>query len=391
MTEKITFFLILVLFIPVLSAQTPGETILESYERNFIRSSLNTKVNVLSDAALDEAAAEFYGPLCEIALNFVLNNASLFRDDPDILSITVAAVRGVGEYEHNRAVETLWQVFLRFPDKAIRYEILAVLPVLETSSLTGKIHEFLIEQNHLYKSGISADSELLLPLFSILGKTEDESSYQFLFESIGLYTGDLREEAVKALYEIDGNLFDFFLRVILEDQPPEKLSAFNLALAWEGLSEEETGKMAEAALDLALAVPGDRRSEILELAERSLFIIKETGWVRALPQVLKYYNQSFTAFRSNITQKHPLINAINCLGNLKSADAAQTLVLQLGLYNSRYAALQAEENEVVLALINALGQLGYKASYDVLHYASILSYPDDITEAAQNALAKLKW
>jgi hypothetical protein len=398
MTKNIVLLYIMVIFlVPVLFAQTQGilssqgETILQSYERIFVRSSLSTKVNVLSDAANDEAAAEFYGQLCDLALGFVIDNASLFRNDPDMINIAIAAVRGAGEYAYYPATEAVWQVFLRFPDRVIRYEILEVLPELDTRSLTGQITEFLAEQNRRNSSGMPADEGLLLPLFAILGKTGDESSYPVLFASSVMYSGSLEEAAIKAMYEIGGNILDFCFKAIIENPPEEKLSAFKLALSWEGLSGEEKGKLAETALEVSLAIPGDRRSGIQELSETSLFIIREAGWIRAMPQVVKYYNQSLVMFRADLSFKQPLINAIHCLGNLKSADAAQTLALQLGLFNSRSAGLEMEEQEVVLALINALGELAYKASYDGLHYATMLTYPANIIEAAQNALANLKW
>ena len=389
--NNVWFVLILTLVVSALSAQTPGETILASYERIFIRSSLNTKVNVLSDAAHDESAAEFYGPLCEAALRFVINNAALFSNDPDMINIAVAAVRGVGEYAYNPAAETLWQAFLRLPDNVIRYEILETLPALDTRPLTEKINEFIAEQNRRYKPGMDNEYQILLPLFAILAKTGDESSYPVLFSAGVIYKGPLEEKAVKAFFEIDGNVYNFFVNVILNNPHEEKLYALKLVFSREGFSGEEKSKLAETALEIALALPGDKRREIQELGEMSLAVIEETGWIRALPQVFKYYNQSLAAFRYDMSGKQALINAINCLGNLKSVDAAQILTLQLGLYNSRFSDLQADEYEVVLALIHALGRLGYKASYDALHYASILSYPEEITEAARKALANLKW
>jgi hypothetical protein len=206
-----------------------------------------------------------------------------------------------------------------------------------------------------------------------------------------MYSGLLKEEAIKAFFEIDGNAFDFCINAIINNPVEEKLYAFKLVLSREELSGEEKGKLAETALEVALVLPGDRRSEIRELGEMSLAIIKETGSIRALPQVLKYYNQSLATFRYDSSGKQQLLSAISCLGNLKSVDAAQAMTLQLGLYNSRFPDLQVNEYDVVLALIRALGQLGYKASNDALHYASILSYPEEITDAARKALANLKW
>ncbi|MCL1815458.1 MAG: hypothetical protein FWG27_06545 [Treponema sp.] len=387
------FFAVQVLlfgFVLPLAAQTPEETILQSYERIFIRSSLSMKINVLSDAANDEAADEFYGPLCDLALRFVLENSSLFRDDPDMISITVIAVRGLGKYNYHPAAETLWQTFMRFSDRVIRYEILEVLPSLDTQPLTGRINEFLVDLNFRYSSGQGADAQLLSTLFELLKRAGDDSSYPVLFASSLIYSDEIEKEAIRALYEVEGDFYAFCISVILNNPPAEKLHAFKLALAKDDFAADKKGMLAEAALEAALALFSDR-NEIRELAESSIRVIKETEWIRALPHVLKYYNQSFAAYRADSLRIQPLLNAVFCLGSLKSAEAANPLALQLGLYNSRAGTLRIEDVEVVLALINALGHLGYKASYDVLHNASIQPYPDEIKDAARKALTALQW
>jgi hypothetical protein len=383
------FVLLLALIVPV-SAQAPEPAILQSYERIFVRSSLRTKVNVLSDAAQDEAAGEFYGQFCDIALRFVLDNAPLFREDPDMLSLIVIAVRGIDNTAYNPAAETLWQVFLRFPDRAVRHEILKALHSLDASSLTGKINGFLAAQNSSRTAGF-ADHAFLFDLIALLGRAGDDSSYPVLFDSNLIHTGDLRANAIRAIYAIDGDLIAFCIEVILNNPPEEKLEAVKLGLARGGLSTEEKGALAEAALEAALAVPGDRRNEIQELAGVAVNLIREIEWIRALPQVINYYNQSLAVFRAAPSRKQPVLNAIYCLGFLKNAEAASSLAIQLGLFNSRAGKLQAEEHEVVLAHINALARLGYKASYSVIHHASILPYPGEITDAARNALTALQW
>ena len=44
------------------------ETILHAYQQNFIRSGLEAKVEILTDAATDEQAENFIGPLYNFAL-----------------------------------------------------------------------------------------------------------------------------------------------------------------------------------------------------------------------------------------------------------------------------------------------------------------------------------
>jgi len=389
--SALLFVILTVFVLPAadLEAQTPGNSILQSYERIFVRSNLSTKVNVLLDAANDEAADQFYGAFCELALRFVLANAPLFPNDPDMINITVGAVKGVREYSYSPAVEILWQVFLRFPDNAIRIEILETLPALNTQDLAERAADFLAEQNNLLGS---ADPQMLLALFAVLGKIGDDSSYPVLFASSLLYSGELEKAATNALYGIDDDLTAFLMKVILNNSPEEKLEALKIAAAGENLSAEQTGSLAEAALEFALASPsGERWNQNRTLTDLSIRLIRETERVAALPLVLKHFSRSLDLFMTDPSQRQPLLDTIVCLAALKSSDGARLLSLQLGIYNSRAGTLRPEEQEVALAMISALGSLGYKVSRDSIYQASRLPYPKEIQDSAKKALSQLKW
>jgi hypothetical protein len=307
-----------------------------------------------------------------------------------MINITVIAVKGVRESGYSPAAETLWQVFLRFPDNVIRYEILTTLPALDAPALTEKINTFVTEQNKLYGSGIQSDLQLLRSVFAVLGSIGDSNAYPVLFASSLIYPGDPGKEAAAALYTVKGDLNTFLLQVILNNPPVEKLEAFKLIVAQEGLTDQQKGELAETAMEAALQV-NDSRNRFKDLCRLSIGLIRETRWTHAFPLVLKYYNQTLTAYRRNPTEKDDLIDVISCMAALESAEAARVLSLQLGLYNSRPDVLSAEDKELVLAIVQALGKLGYKASYDSLRHIGDLSYPDTIKEAALAALNSLKW
>jgi len=377
--------------VPPLGAQTSSETILQSYERIFIRSNMSTKVNVLLDAANDEAASEFYGPFCETALRFVIANVSLFPDDPDMINIALGAIKGLGKYNYTPAAETLWQAFLRLPDNVIRIEVLRTLALLNTPVTTEKINQFLAEQNRLYgTTGYDLDMQMFPPLFDVLGKIGNDSSYPVLFAASFIYPGNTGESALRAINQINGDFFSFCLGVILRNPPVEKLEALKLAVARSTITSAQKGVLAEAALEAVLASPSvDRRNRTL--SELSVHLIEETERITALPLIIKYYQQCLAAFRVDPSQKQPLLNTVSCLAVLKNIDAARLLGLQLGIYNSRVNVISPEEQEFVLALISALGKLGYKASYDSVYQASVLPYPAKINRAAVDALSKLQW
>jgi hypothetical protein len=389
-SKQVTLFFVLTAALSLYGQVT--EPILQSYERIFIRSSLGTKVNVLQDAATDDQAAEFYRPLCNLALDFVLENAALFREDPEMIQIAVIAVRGVGASSYSPGAENLWQVFLQFPDNVIRLEILRILPALDPPVVLEDMNRFLADQNALYTSALSPDPQLLSALFTALGNGGDRRCYPVLFSSALLYPGTLGEEALRAMYAVQDDLCAFLGQVIVKNPPTEKLEALKLALAWEGLSGEERGELAETALETALGYQVRAgMTEMAELRRSALSLIRETRWARAFPQVFKYYTQTMEEFRRDPSRKEDLLDSIACLSSLENSDAAQVLSLQLGLYNSRAFSLSRDEHEVVFALVRALGDLGFKASYDVLLQIPSLSYPEDTIQAAREALDKLKW
>ena len=85
------------------------------------------------------------------------------------------------------------------------------------------------------------------------------------------------------------------------------------------------------------------------------------------------------------------MEAIVCLGVMSSSEAAHVLALQLGFFNSQTERTGEYDEAIVLALINALGELADKAAFDNLLYIGYLNYPDKIQSAAREALARLKW
>jgi hypothetical protein len=49
------------------------------------------------------------------------------------------------------------------------------------------------------------------------------------------------------------------------------------------------------------------------------------------------------------------------------------------------------DSDIIIAVIEALGDLRYKASYDSLNYVGFLSYPEPVKNSAREALKRLNW
>jgi hypothetical protein len=190
------------------------------------------------------------------------------------------------------------------------------------------------------------------------------------------------------------NQREFFLGQILTGAPQEKLEAFRAAARSENLSDYDKCELAEAALEEGMllgieteAAAGPARY----LCAEAVNFIAWHHWTRALPAVLKYTSLIEGVYRKRPGAKYEYLGAINCLGVMADAQAAQALSLNLILANSRMEFSHDYDGDVMLALIGALTSLGYKASYDALSYVGYLPYPEYVKFAAKQALASLAW
>jgi hypothetical protein len=74
-----------------------------------------------------------------------------------------------------------------------------------------------------------------------------------------------------------------------------------------------------------------------------------------------------------------------------TSEAAQALSLQLGLINSTMERTREFDEELLISVIEALGNIGDKVAFDYLLYIGYLPYPDSVQTAARDAMNRLKW
>ena len=84
-------------------------------------------------------------------------------------------------------------------------------------------------------------------------------------------------------------------------------------------------------------------------------------------------------------------STIKNIASVSSAETSSPLSSYLDFLNKQTEKNLPPSKAVVLSLINSLGEMGDKAAFDSLLYATYLDYPEEVIAAAKNALAKLKW
>ena len=369
------------------------ETILASYHRNFIRASLAGKTGILLDAATDERAGEFIGELYEIALQYALSMGWLLRDDPEMISLVAVAARGAGIAGNTGSIESLWELFGVFQDSHTRVEILGALGTLGRGNhyVIAKLNEFLDGKNSAVRDGHSLANTfpVLQACIAALGALGDESSFPVLFFTMTAgHPQSIVQETLRAIDSIQGNHTAFLIQVIRTHPFPEKAVAFRLGAYNERLALAERAEITRTALEVSLDTDDPIANS---LRYDAVTFLTRYRWSPAAPLALRNFYRVQTDYLSGAAPRGRLLEAITSLGVMDSTDAAQSLTLQLGLINSRTERTGEFDEDVILAIINALGELGDRVAFDHLLYISFLNYPDRVQASAREALNRLRW
>jgi hypothetical protein len=202
------------------------------------------------------------------------------------------------------------------------------------------------------------------------------------------YPQAITQETLKALESINGNYKDYLIDVIRNNPFPEKAAAFRIGAYNEKLRPAERGELAHAALEVSL-----EHSGLVEAALRydAVTVLTRHKWSPASSLAIRHFYRVQKDYTGGAVPRERLLEAIACLGVMSSSEAAHALALQLGYFNSQTERSGEYDEAVILAIINALGELGDKAAFDYLLYISYLNYPDKIQASAREALNRLRW
>ena len=208
------------------------------------------------------------------------------------------------------------------------------------------------------------------------------------------YSEAITNQARAALLVIEGDLKEHLIGVIKAGSIQEKKQALLMALVSDRLDDDQKGQVAEYGLDVGLhTATRDTMQqalirEIRFLAARAL---SEKKWSKATPLVIEHFDNSLLEYDRGLSDKGQLLEAVACLGNMGTHEAAVRLTQYLVLLNSYTEKGQGYDEQIALAVVSNLGKLGDKAAFDDLIYATYLNYSAQVKKAARQALESLKW
>lgn len=368
--------------------------VLQGYQRNFVRSSIGIKLDVLKEAAA--LSNPGMGPLFEMGLRFALDNGSLLPRDTQLRDIAVFSVLMVQRLAYLPALDELLSLFQNYKDEAVRVPILGALGDLASGNtqVVSNLNTFLYNQNTIRQAGIQPDPATIQACVVALGKLGSGTSFPVLFSTyMANYSDAVTADAKRAMASLKGDYDGYLAEVIRKNPTKDKMAALRAAIDNPGFSEVVKGEAAETALIVALDFTGSEPAEqganreLRELATRELGL---RAISRASPLAVRSFAAANEDFQGGRGSKRALLESIACLGAMKTNEAAQCLTLQLQLLNAEMDSGRVPDEEVLKAIIENLGTLGDKVAFDHLLFVSYLAYSDSVKSAAREALKKLR-
>ncbi len=390
----ITFLLIFTFFTTNLIA----EKVSEDYVK-FITGSVSDKTSVLLQLSVTEETDSLVLSLPEKALSFVAENVPVIGCAAGMKELTAAAIPLI-KVQSQEQVDLLWNMFKLFHDDIIRTAVLSSFSEVVQNNrqfiffYLPELHTFVAE----CVASASYSSPACIQAVNLLGKIADLSSFELLFRVVCKnHDALLTESATKALEDILPISQAYISKVMSKESVSiaEKKLLFSLIQKNPKISAFFKADIAENALS-ATIINVEDVSEIssaaIELQLAAIKEIKELSWTRASSTVAKFFPQAQKEYEAGLITEADFVEIISCLQSLATTHSVAVLLDYLGTLNSLMAVDGNSFNEVItLTVINALGALGDKNSFDNLLYVTYLPYPESIVTAARNALAGLKW
>ena len=366
---------------------------LRAFQRNFLRASISTKIQVLQDAS-DETDTDM-GPLYLQALYFSIENATFFRDDPVARELAILAVRLVGISGYREALGPLWELFLFASNSSVRIEVLSAVAELTPPDpeIVQRINRWVVAENSAFRNGQPVNQSVLAEAAITLGALGDERSFPVLFSmSTASYSDLVADRARTSLYKIEGDFRDLIERVIRDNPVIEKLEALRISNANDNLSRSEKSEIAAGALATALALSprnGDERELQRQIRYESVRILADNSWSSATADVIGHFDLLLEEYSAGSGRLSHVIEAVDSMGAMGNHEAAVRMSLYLDVLNSDKENKKVVEEDIALAVMRNLGVLGDKIAFDYLLYARYLDYSESVKTTANEAINKL--
>lgn len=350
-------------------------------------------------AVVREAGGTSDSFLAVDALDFIIQNQEILKDDRDLSALAVATILSYPADEYSKAkaftVQKFDSVFNNFSDNNVKISILDKMESLNAENTDTNSIKFIntyLENASLAnkESGVVEKKAILT-----LGKIGTNSSYSLLYKCLKMQIWpNLNNELKASIISIADKSVNEICSSIKEAEFPELKMIFSLYIENDKISDTLKSEIAENILNKTMFITKDVAyisNDMIDFQVNILKLLGKNKWTRASELVLKYFDTAKKVYKDGVMKENQFIDVIQTLTTLASRACVKSLVDYMNTLNKEVDANQNPSTAVTLAVIKALSTLGDKSAFDCLWYATYINYPQEVVTAARDALASLKW
>ena len=370
------------------------KTMTDKYIRDFIRADIKAKLDILKESGnRNQADME---PLLDLSFRFLLDYSEILEIDSMVRDLAIFTIKKTGELGNSEKASDIIRLFHAYNDSSIKVQSIIALGAFGT--VDGPvINEINLIAADVVKNTFPEEKNdylILETIIQTLGKIGNNSSYEILFQIVTKnLNSKIQNLASDALVSLKGDYKAFIINIIENNALVEKAIALKLSIESSKLSIEDRGFISEAALRVALAFQATDTSQkalLIGMRQQAILELTKTRWVRATSLIIKHMRETISEYAKGSVSKQVLLEAIACLGSMKSNEAAQALTLYLSSLNSETERGRPTDEQIALAVVTNIGLIGDKIAYDDILYVGYLKYPESVKKAALDTLSKLR-
>ena len=385
---KKNFLLILILFIPmVIFANSQDEQIM-ILKKTFYRGNLQDKIQVISDAAkMEENLEEIFLS----SMDFVVAYGEILKNDESMIQLAKITVENLKKVDKNKVPSFLIDLFPLYNSEIIINSILNTIANLQIND--SKIN-ILLKDYGLTLLDNPQEKAMGL-LVSTMEQIDDSTFFPVLFKyaASSNIPESVRNQSESVISGFVERYKTDMVSIIENGSLSEKHLALKIVLNNEKNSDFLRAEIAEKALQVSIINIGDtnQKKELIDFQLSAIRELRRVGWTRSTDLVVSFFNFARSEYENESLAEDDYIEIISCVEELATSKASSILSDYLAYFNSQTEQGISCSESVVLAVINALGNLGNKTAFDNLLYVGYLSYSEEIIEASRVALAGLKF
>ncbi|GAB6090028.1 hypothetical protein [Spirochaeta dissipatitropha] len=391
--KRILTILLVVFFTGSIFAQNQV-SLSDSYIRDFRNSEGGVRFQIL-ESSLEYEPQELTRFYLDV-LDFILGNAGDRINDNSSRNLYNLAVDRLAAAGTNEPALRVWDLFTLDRDSSQRIRLLESMTVfgVDAPRLHTRLADWIKTQNTLLRSGVQIDRQVLGQAVMTAASLQNTVFFEaFLHTVISSHPLTIDQPAREGILAFGDRQVELLKTVIPREEVSLQIEMLAYVSRRDDLDPDLKAEIAQAVLRTAVDRHHAPATDVMmnrRLRSDATGIIAAAGYSPASREIIEHFNISLSDYDNRRITIADLLDSINAMGAIGTQDAAVRLSRYLDNLNTSTQNDRPVSTQIMLAVVNNLGRLGFEEAYNALFYATMLNYPARVKTALNEAISQVQ-